>query len=106
MSCRQCGKFRGPDGVAPWEVFAVEGLYDRQMSDYRVPDPEQYALQERLKHWFLQTEWAKEEYRRLEPKVDPEADYSALNLLCPYGINVDRKLKVAHAKLSDGEYLF
>jgi aryl-alcohol dehydrogenase-like predicted oxidoreductase len=104
--CRQCGKCRASDGFAPWEVFAVEGLYDRQMTDFQVPDPGQYALQERLKHWFLQTEWAQEEYRRLDRKVDPEADYSALNLLCPYAIDVDRKLKAAHAKLSGGEYLF
>jgi aryl-alcohol dehydrogenase-like predicted oxidoreductase len=104
--CRQCGKCRAPDGFSPWEVFLAEGLYDRQMTDYAVPDPELYALRERLKHWFQQSDWAGEEYRRLERQVDPEADYSALNLLCPYGIDVDRKLKIAHAKLSGGEYLF
>jgi len=104
--CRQCGKCRAPDGLAPWEVFLAEGLFDRQMSDYTVPPPDRYALQERLKHWFLQTDWAREEYRKLDRKVDPQGDYSALNALCPYGIDVDRKLKIAHAKLAGDEYLF
>lgn len=104
--CRQCGKCRAPDGFAPWEVFLAEGLYDRQMSDYTVPEPELYALQERLKHWFGQSDWAREEYGRLAGKVDPEADYSGLNALCPYGIDVDRKLKIAHGKLSGDGYLF
>jgi len=39
-------------------------------------------------------------------KVDPERDYTALNLLCSYGIDVDRKLKIAHSKLAGGGYLF
>ena len=104
--CRQCGKCRAPDGFSPWEVFLAEGLYDRQMTDYTIPDPACYALQERLKHWFLQADWGQEEYSRLKRKVDPQADYSALSLLCPYGIDVDRKLKIAHAKLSGGDYLF
>jgi predicted aldo/keto reductase-like oxidoreductase len=104
--CRQCGKCRDRDGFEPWQVFLLEGLYDRQMSDYRVPDPATYALQERLKHWFDQKGWAMEEYARAKHTVDPTRDYRALNLLCPYGIDIDRKLKAAHAKLSAGRYIF
>ena len=31
---------------------------------------------------------------------------SALNDLCPYGIDIDRKLKIAHDKLSGDGYIF
>jgi aryl-alcohol dehydrogenase-like predicted oxidoreductase len=104
--CRLCGKCAGGDGFRPWEVFLLEGLYDRQMGDGRVPEPARYALRERLKHWFGQAEWARAEYERLEGQVDPDRDYSGLNPLCPYGIDIDRKLKIAHAKLSAGGYIY
>jgi aryl-alcohol dehydrogenase-like predicted oxidoreductase len=103
--CRLCGKCRDGSGPDPQEVFLLEGLFDRQMDSQRVMEPAAYALQERLKHWFDQTAWAREEYGRLTAKVDPERDYSALNRLCPYGIDIDRKLKIAHAKLTGGAYL-
>jgi hypothetical protein len=67
--------------------------------------PAAYALQERLKHWFDQAAWAREEYSKLSAKVDPDGDYRALNRLCPYGIDIDRKLKIAHSKLTAGAYL-
>lgn len=104
--CRQCKKCRGADGFAPYEVFLLEGLFDRQMSDYSVPDPQTYALQERLKHWFDQKDWARNEYGKLKQKGDPERDYSALSILCSYGIDVDRKLKIAHSKLAGDGQLF
>jgi aryl-alcohol dehydrogenase-like predicted oxidoreductase len=103
--CRLCGKCRDGAGLDPQEVFLLEGLFDRQMDSQRVMEPAAYALQERLKHWFDQTAWAREEYGRLATKVDPERDYGALNSLCPYGIDIDRKLKIAHAKLTAGAYL-
>jgi aryl-alcohol dehydrogenase-like predicted oxidoreductase len=101
--CRLCGKCR--DGFDPQEIFLLEGLFDRQMDSQRVMEPAAFALQERLKHWFDQTAWAREEYGRLAARVDPERDYASLNRLCPYGIDIDRKLKIAHAKLTSGEYL-
>ncbi|UCF99124.1 MAG: aldo/keto reductase [Spirochaetaceae bacterium] len=104
--CRQCGRCRGADGIDPEEIFLLEGLFDRQMNDYTVPDPQEYALRERLKHWFDQKDWAQEQYGKLRNKVDPQQDYSALNDLCTYGIDVDRKLKIAHSKLTGGSYLF
>ena len=104
--CRQCKKCRGADGFAPYEVFLLEGLFDRQMSDYSVPDPQAYALQERLKYWFDQKDWARKEYGKLKQKVDAERDYSQLNMLCSYGIDVDRKLKIANSKLAGDGYLF
>ena len=103
--CRLCGQCRDSDGFEPWQVFLLEGLYDRQMDNYQIPDPAQYALQERLKHWFDQTDLAREGYAGLKQKVNPERNYSGLNALCPYGIDVDRKLKIAHAKLSTEGYI-
>jgi aryl-alcohol dehydrogenase-like predicted oxidoreductase len=104
--CRLCGKCRDGAGLDPQEVFLLEGLFDRQMDSQRVTAPADYALQERLKHWFDQTAWAREEYARLAARVDPERDYSALSRRCPYGIDIDRKLKIAHTKLTAGAYLF
>ena len=104
--CRLCGKCKDEDGLKPWDIFLIEGLYDRQMTSDSVPDPAQYAMQERLKHWFKQAHWAREEYERLDRKVDPRKDYSSLNGLCPYGIDIDQKLKIAHSKLSDEGYIY
>jgi predicted aldo/keto reductase-like oxidoreductase len=102
--CRLCGKCRTAD-FDPQKVFLLEGVFDRQMDDMRVTDTALYALRERLKHWFAQTELAKTEYEALAGKVEPSKDYSALSALCPYGIDIDRKLKIAHGKLSRELYL-
>jgi len=97
--CRFCGKC-AVDSFDPQTVFQLEALYDRQMDDLRVADTAQYALRERLKGWFAQQEAARREYAALGSKVDPSRDYRRLSALCPYGIDVDRKLRIAHAKLS------
>ena len=103
--CRLCKKCKDADGFEPYLVFLLEGLFDRQMDNGRVPPTDQYALRERLRFWFGQAERARDIYRSLEVKVQPEKDYSHLNPLCPYGIDIERKLKVSHAKLS-GEAAF
>ena len=102
--CRLCGKCRSAD-FDPQRVFLLEGLYDRQMDDMRVTDAARYALRERLRQWFQQAELARKEYQALPAKVDPSRDYSALSALCPYGIDIDRKLKIAHGKLSQPRYI-
>ena len=106
--CRLCGKCvtdgkNQSDIFNPMEIFLLEGLYDRQMSNYTVPDPAQYALRERLRFWFDQRNSAIEAYKKLKNRVDPEKDYSYLNEKCPYGIDIERKLKIAHAKLTGRE---
>ncbi|MGA2641465.1 MAG: aldo/keto reductase [Spirochaetia bacterium] len=97
--CRLCGKCRTGE-FDPQSVFLLEAAFDRQMDDMRVGDSAHYALRERLKQWFQQHEVARKEYAVLKSKVNPGKDYSALSKLCPYGIDVDRKLKIAHEKLS------
>ncbi len=109
--CRLCGRCRvaggpGPTpGFDPQEIFLLEGLFDRQMNSYRVPDIASFALQERLKHWFDQAGWAREEYAARKLRVDPSRDYTELNALCPYRIDIDRKLRIIHSKLAGEEYL-
>jgi predicted aldo/keto reductase-like oxidoreductase len=102
--CRLCGRCR-EESFDPQQVFLLEGLFDRQMGDGHVDDAARYALRERLKHWFGQAEMARDEYAALAAKVDPERDYRHLNERCPYGIDVDRKLKLAHGKLSRERYV-
>ena len=75
------------------------------MDDMRVSDSAQYALRERLKQWFVQKDVAQKEYAALHVKVDPAKDYGRLSKLCPYGIDIDRKLKIAHEKLSANGYI-
>lgn len=104
--CRLCKKCKDDGGFEPYGVFLLEGMYDRQMDDKRVGNPEAYALRERLKFWFSQAERARREYQLLKYSVNPEKDYSYLNKKCPYGIDIDRKLKIAHSKLSDDGYIF
>ena len=103
--CRQCGKCR-LNGFDPAAIFLLEGLFDRQMDDRRVEDTARYALRERLKFWFDQAEEARSEYAAVATRVDPDHDYRELNELCPYGIDVDRKLKIAHDKLSATDYIY
>jgi predicted aldo/keto reductase-like oxidoreductase len=103
--CRLCGKCAEP-GFDPQSVFLLEGLFDRQMDDMRVTaDSAGYALRERLRFWFGQRDLAVKEYADLPFKVDPEKDYTSLNARCPFGIDIDRKLKIAHAKLSRSRYI-
>ncbi len=104
--CRMCKKCKDQDGFEPYLIFLLEGLYDRQMDDRRVPTTEAYALRERLKFWFGQSERAKQIYENLDIKVKPERDYSNLNDLCPYGIDIERKLKLSHSKLSKKPLVF
>jgi len=103
--CRQCGKCR-VNGFDPAEIFLLEGLFDRQMDDRRVDDTAQYALRERLRFWFNQTKEAQDEYAARSTKVKPSEDYSHLSDLCPYHIDIDRKLKIAHDKLSVDGYIY
>ncbi|TFG57624.1 MAG: aldo/keto reductase, partial [Spirochaetales bacterium] len=103
--CRQCGKCREKN-FDPSKIFALEGLFDRQMDSMRPGSPADFALQERLKSWFQQDELARDEYASLPYAVDPGADYSRLNSRCPYGIDLDRKLKIAHGKLDRSGYIY
>ena len=97
--CRLCGEC-AEEGFDPEDFFLLEGVFDRQMDSRRVEDSPRYALRERLKQWFGQEERALTEYASLKVRIDPNEDYRHLNPRCPYGIDIDRKLKIVHEKLT------
>ena len=99
--CRQCEACTvGGDEELLKQVFELEGKVDRQMDDRRPVDAAQYALRERLKGWFGTAGRARAAYAELG---EPAADLAKRELLpCRYGIDIPRKLRIAHAKLGSG----
>jgi len=102
--CRQCGQCRLPDLDLP-RVFELEGKFDRQMFDGRPHDVLDYALRQRLLNWFNNKHRAIEMYKPLRPRVEALLSSKTEFPSCPYGIDLHRKLRLAHAKLtSDGSF--
>lgn len=104
--CRQCSQCNNLAEFNPAEIFLLEGLFDRQMVDGHISDPAHYALIERLKHWFGHKDQALAQYRTRAVVINPEQDYSFLNSYCPYGLDIERKLKLVHHKLSADNFIF
>ncbi len=100
--CRQCERCESCSaGVDIPRVFELEGKFDQQMADGRPHDAADYALRERLKHWFGNQVRARQAYADLPVQAD--ACLAAGHRHgCPYGIDVARKLQLAHAKLTGG----
>jgi len=97
--CRQCEACPAEDGLPLKRIFELEGWYDRQMWDQVVLDPQDYAMRMRLGSWFGQQGLARETYAREGLVIDPDHDYSDLNWLCPFGVDIQKKLRVARLKL-------
>ena len=104
--CRQCGKCSNIAEFNPADIFLLEGLFDRQMVNGHIEDPAHYALVERLKHWFGHKALAQEKYNSGKKVIDPKKNYNFLNSYCPYKIDIDRKLKLVHHKLSADNFIF
>lgn len=98
--CRQCSECTVVAGIHLSRIFELEGWYDRQMWDGEVINPEDYSLRIRLGGWFGQQQLARETYAQEAVKIDPEGDYQDLNDRCAHGLDINRKLKIAHAKLT------
>jgi predicted aldo/keto reductase-like oxidoreductase len=100
--CRQCPEcsVTPGDGVLK-RVFELEGKYDRQMDDLRPCDPAQYAMRERLKGWFQGGARAQQAYATLGQPA-PRVAGGTLGT-CRYGLDIQRKLRIAHAKLVASE---
>lgn len=97
--CRQCGQCK-TRGVDLPRVFELEGKFDRQMFDGQPTDAPDYALRQRLMNWFDNRDRARDLYRPLCASVS-ELLASGDDLPeCSYGIDLARKLAMAHAKLS------
>ncbi len=101
--CRQCGKCIDvcPEGVDIPEVFRLEGVFDRQMRTGAVDDFGDYILKEQLRFWFQGNDKAIKEYGELAVKADACVDCDACATVCPYEIDIPRKLKIADYKLAD-----
>lgn len=98
--CRQCDECQVTDALPLKRIFELEGWFDRQMWDGIVNNPEDYSLRVRLGTWFGQQQLARDTYAREGIQADVEKDYLHLNGLCPYGIDINRKLKISHSKLT------
>lgn len=102
--CRQCGECRLPELDLP-KVFELEGKFDQQMFDGRPTGVSDYALRQRLCYWFHNQERAIELYKPHAAWVDCLLDSPTELPECPYGIDLLRKLRLAHLKLtSDGRF--
>lgn len=98
--CRQCGLCMPcPQGIDITGLFLLEGLYDRQMGDGNVSDSGQYALKERLKHWFRGEKRAVKTYGEMPIKADACNDCGECVSKCPYGIDIPEKLRNVDYKL-------
>lgn len=99
--CRQCGKCMPCSvGVDITEVFRLEGLFDRQMHSGDVDNSAEYALSERLKHWFGTKELAKEAYAELDGDASQCTECGECMDKCPYNIDIISKLKNVDYKLA------
>lgn len=80
------------------DVFRLEGYLDRQMLDWYPHDPADYALRLRLSGWFRFADIAQERYAA--KKFDETSLRKAAKVVqCPYGIDVERKFRLASFKL-------
>ena len=99
--CRQCGKcVPNPKNVPIPQVFQLEGMYDRQMDDGRAHEAADDRRRSRLKNWFQTGGVAQQRYRELQINPDDLDSCAEVESRCPYGLEIVRKLKIAHSKLS------
>jgi predicted aldo/keto reductase-like oxidoreductase len=98
--CRQCNKcLPCPEGIEITEIFKLEGMFDRQMTNGDVDNPADYALKERLKQWFRNHERAIEEYKKIDLKFENCTKCGVCIEKCPYKIDIIKKLKNIDYKL-------
>jgi len=101
--CRQCGQCRSPQLDLP-RVVELEGKFDQQFFDGRPTSAPDYALRQRLCYWFHNQEQAIALYQPLAAQVEASLGSNQPLPSCPYGIDLRRKLTLAHAKLTSSEH--
>ena len=75
-------------------------MFDRQMYNGVIEDASMYALKERLRFWFGNSDLAKKAYKKLKKTADDCTKCGKCENICPYGIDILSKLEICHAKLS------
>ncbi|MHB8062120.1 MAG: aldo/keto reductase, partial [Ruminiclostridium sp.] len=99
--CRQCNKcLPCPEGISIPEIFRYEGYFDRQMADGIITNAAEYALKDRLRFWFGNKSMAMECYANMNIKADKCTECGTCLPMCPYGIDIIRKLSIADYKLA------
>jgi len=96
--CPDCTVLADNDGLK--RIFELEGKVDRQMDNRRPVNAAEYALRERLKSWFGSKARAQAMYAEIETSAEQLLDLELAP--CRYGIDIPRKLRLAHSKLADG----
>jgi len=100
--CRQCGEcLPCPEGIDIPRLCKIEGYFDRQMDDGIVDNTSDFALRERLKHWYGGQEIARQAYARLDKKAEDCTGCGECSPRCPYNIDIIRKLKNIDYKLGN-----
>lgn len=100
--CRQCGEcLPCPEGIDIPGLCRIEGYFDRQMDDGVVVNTSDYALRERLKHWYGGQDIARQAYAVQDKKADSCTGCGDCIPRCPYDIDIIRKLKSIDYKLGN-----
>jgi uncharacterized protein len=98
--CRLCNKcLPCPEGLNIPLIFNYEGYFDRQMADGIITNPAEFALKERLRFWFQNSDLALERYQMLEVKAEQCTKCGECMPRCPYNIDIIRKLSIVDYKL-------
>jgi len=105
--CRQCDKcLPCPENVNIPGVFALEGLFDRQMWDGVMRNPQDYWLRSSLRFWFENQDRAQVAYEDLTVKGDACNACGDCEPRCPYNLPIVDKLRHTHHKLTSAETLY
>jgi len=97
LECLPC-----PEGINIPAFFLAEGRFDRQMLNGEYEDVQDYALRDRLAHWFQSEKQARLEYQTLSPGVSECTECGVCSQRCPYNIDIPRKLKIVKSKFEKG----
>jgi len=105
--CRQCDKcLPCPEDVDIPGIFALEGLFDRQMWDGVIRNPADGWLRNSLRFWFGNQNRAKSSYGGLTVQADACTACGDCDPRCPYDLSIVDKLRRAHQKLTSEDALY
>jgi predicted aldo/keto reductase-like oxidoreductase len=105
--CRQCDQcLPCPENVNIPGIFTLEGIFDRQMGDGVIRNPEDYWLRNSLRFWFENEERARSLFQKLTVKTDACTACGDCEPRCPYHLPIVDKLRRTHLKLTSAELMY